>query len=83
MSFDGQQTTDAIQKGYHPEGRLFVRCLLTFVILITTFETNLEDTCTRCEKYPSKLDISRSFSTIFVKKQYPNEKDSLCIWLRW
>ncbi len=31
-----------------------------------TFEANLEDTCTRSDKYSSKLDISRSFIRIFV-----------------
>ena len=30
------------------------------------FEVNLLDTFTRCEKYPSKLDISRSFIRIFA-----------------
>ena len=32
---------------------------------IHTFEINLEDTFTRCEKYSSKLDIYRSFIRIF------------------
>ena len=36
-----------------------------FSCLCTNFEVNLEDTCTRCEKYSSKLDISRSFIYIF------------------
>ena len=31
--------------------------IITQVLRI--FEVNLEDTCTRCEKYSSKLDISR------------------------
>ncbi len=31
------------------------------------FEVNLLDTCTRMEKYPSKLGISRSFIRIFVR----------------
>ena len=30
------------------------------------FEVNLLDTFTRCEKYPSKIDISRSFIRIFA-----------------
>ena len=32
------------------------------------FEVNLLDTFTRCEKYPSKLDISRSLIRIFELK---------------
>ena len=30
------------------------------------FELKLEDTFTRCEKYPSELDISHSFIRIFT-----------------
>jgi len=36
-------------------------------LTFTIFEENFEDTCTRCEKYSSKLDISRSFIRIFAK----------------
>ena len=31
-----------------------------------TFAVNGKDTCTRCNKYSSKLDISRSFIRIFA-----------------
>ena len=49
-----------------------------------TFEVKLEDTSTRYEKYPSKLDISRSFIRIFELKledtstrceKYPSKLD--------
>ena len=34
---------------------------------MSIFEINLQDTFTRFEKHPSKLDISRSFIRIFVE----------------
>jgi len=40
-----------------------------FCSFIHTFSDCIaEDTCTRCEKYSSKLDISRSFVRIFAVK---------------
>ena len=44
--------------------------------LIRIFTRNREDTCTRFEKYSSKLDISRSFIRIFVAMT-ENEKLAL------
>ena len=43
------------------------RDLIHLVLVVCAIsEINLEDTCIRLEKYPSKLDISRSFISIFV-----------------
>ena len=39
-----------------------------FRSFIRIFEINLQDTCARCEKYSSKLDISRSLIRIFINK---------------
>ena len=38
-----------------------------FMVIIIIFEVNLQDTFTRCEKYRSKLHISRSFIIIFAE----------------
>jgi len=40
---------------------------LLFLVKVVIFEANLEYTFTRCEKYSSKLDISRLFLRIFVR----------------
>ena len=46
-----------------------IRALLCiFYSLIRIFMVNHEDTCARCEKYSSKLDISRSFICIFATR---------------
>ena len=37
--------------------------------IIIIFEINLSDTCTRFEKYSSKLDIFRSFVRIFASNR--------------
>ena len=44
---------------FHPHPAIFTQVL-------AIFEINLQDTCARCEKYSSKLDISRSLIRIFV-----------------
>ena len=43
---------------------------LAFRSLIRIFAENREDTFAPCEKYSSKLDISRSLIRIFVGKQF-------------
>ena len=40
--------------------------MMIYSTKIRTFAIDSEDTCTRFEKYSSKLDISRSFIRIFV-----------------
>lgn len=44
---------------FHPHPAIFTQVL-------AIFEVKLENTFVRCEKYRSKLRISRSFISIFV-----------------
>ena len=46
-----------------------------FSCLCTNFEVNLEDIFTRCKKYSSKLDISRSFIRIFVTHKHTESNE--------
>ena len=45
---------------FHPHPAIITQVLRIFMV-------NHEDTFTRCYKYPSKLDISRSFICIFAE----------------
>ena len=73
-SFIGQRyykfSIYAKNKKPREDGQLFCEKKSRFVYFLCAVYTisgiNSEDTCIRIEKYPSKLDISRSFIRIFV-----------------
>ena len=57
--------------------QIIITLLLYNLHTICVFETNLEDTFIRFEKYSSKLDISRSFICIFAPN-YVKMQTALC-----
>ena len=49
--------------------------MMIYSTKIRIFAIDSEDTYTRFEKYPSKLDISRSFIRIFVRRYVLKQKN--------